>query len=72
MKLTETALQRLNTVDNRNKLAGFLAVTEQSVIRYITNNVEDGPLTRPYSLPFICKLISLKESEVLIRENATA
>jgi hypothetical protein len=71
MKLTEIAIEKLNTVENRLKLALFLAVTEQSVIRYITQNIEDGPLTREYVKPFISKLAGLTESQ-LLEERVTA
>ncbi len=71
MQLTEIGIQKLNTVENRLKLGLFLGITEQSVIRYITNNTEDGPLTRQYVKPYICDLTGLTESE-LLEEKITA
>ncbi len=64
MKLTEIAIEKLNTVENRLKLALFLNVTEQTIIRYL-NNIEDGPLTKEYSKGYISKLTGLTESELL-------
>ncbi len=64
MKLTEIAINKLNTVENRLKLALFLNVTEQTIIRYLAN-IDDGPLTKEYSKHYISKLTGIKESELL-------
>ena len=45
MKLTAEAIKKINSPEVRRALAGILKCTEQTVIRYIHKNDDDGPLT---------------------------
>ncbi len=65
MQLRREVIEKLSTIENRLKLALFLSITEQSVIKYLAANIEDGPLTRQYVKPYICELTGLTESELL-------
>jgi hypothetical protein len=65
MILTKKALKRINTIEMRLKLGLALKVTEQAIIRYITNNDEDGPLTKASAMMLIKKETGLTDSEIL-------
>lgn len=72
MKITETAIQQLNTRDNRFALAVALDTSEASIRRYLNNNEEDGELTKKTALLKIEELTGFTESEILEESKVTA
>lgn len=65
MKLTTTAIHRINQPDVRRALAETLKVTEQSIIRYIGKNINNGPLTTMAAFLVIQQLTKLTDKEIL-------
>lgn len=63
MKLSQKALQKINTQDIRLVLAMKLGVTEQSIIRYIKAN--DDELTKAVAMQVIRERTGLEDSEIL-------
>lgn len=62
MNLKESALKAINTQRTRLSLALALNVTEQTIIRYITNN--DDSLTKAAALKVIKEQTGLSEDEL--------
>lgn len=72
MVLSKKAITKINTIEIRLKLGLAFNVTEQAIIRYITNNEKDGPLTRATALRLIQTETGLTESEILVDSKITA
>jgi hypothetical protein len=72
MTLTETALNAVNKTEIRLKLALALKKTEQAIIRYITNNEDDGPLTKAIVQQLIKKETGLTDAEILTDDKVMA
>jgi len=67
MKLTAFALSKVNTPKVRRELAGVLRCTEQSIIRYIHKNEENGPLTLLAVIETIEELTGLTVKKIISR-----
>lgn len=65
MKLTHTALSKVNTPAVRRELSGILNCTEQTIIRYIHKNEQNGPLTTIGVLNTIKAMTELSYDEIL-------
>jgi adenosine/AMP kinase len=70
MQLKDDVLKKINTPGVRLKLAFALEVTEQTIIRYITNN--DEKLTLAASMAVIREETGLKDSQILEKRNVAA
>jgi len=68
MKLSKAAITRINTPAIRRELSRVLDCTEQSIIRYIHRNKENGLLTTAGSLEVIRKETGLNDGEILVSE----
>jgi len=68
MKLTETALHKINNKDTRLKLAMALGLTEQSVIRLIKANSEN--LTKAAAMKVIKEETGMSDEVILEPETA--
>lgn len=67
MRLTETAIEVIREPQLRLKIAQALGVTEQTVIRYISDNHEN--LTKAASLKVIKNNTDLTDDEILSEMN---
>ena len=65
MRLTETAIQKIDDKEIRLKLALALGFTEQWIIASIAKNKENGPLTTYKALQVITKETGLRQKEIL-------
>jgi len=65
MKLSAQALSKVNTPAVRHELSGMLKCTEQTIIRYIHKNEENGPLTTIGVLNAVKALTQLSYEEML-------
>jgi hypothetical protein len=65
MKLTARALSKVNTPAVRRELSGTLNCTEQTIIRYIHKNEENGPLTTIVVLNTIKSMTELSYEDIL-------
>ncbi len=63
MKLTQTALDQINTPKIRVRLAQEMGTTEQTIIRYIRANKDD--LTKAAALKVIREELNMDDSEIL-------
>jgi hypothetical protein len=72
MKLTTIALNKINTLDARLKLAMAFRVTERRVSQMIKDNRDDGQLTTASALRHIREITGLKDSEILEETNSVA
>jgi hypothetical protein len=72
MKLTEKALQVIKQPHIRRELTVALKCTDQTIIRYIKGNEENGPLTLAASLKVIREVAELKDQEILEGEEEVA
>jgi hypothetical protein len=70
MKLTERALEAINTKRIRPLIALALDKSEQTIIRYISNN--DDALTKAAVIQIIRRETDLKEKEILEADRAIA
>lgn len=61
--LTKTALKKINNVSTRLKIATALGVSEQTVIRYISENHEN--LTKAAALKVIRDETKLTDNQIL-------
>ena len=61
--LTQNTLKKINNVSTRLKIAVALKVSEQTVIRYISENHEN--LTKAAALKVIREETALTDSEIL-------
>ena len=71
MRLTQTALNKI-TVKTRVLIALALDLSEQTVNRYLTQNREDGPITRVTALKIIQEETGLTQDQILTESKATA
>lgn len=65
MKLTKTALKKINTQTGRLKLALALNCTERWISKCIENNRDNGPLTTMAAIQVIKSETGLREVEIL-------
>ena len=65
MKLTAIALSKVNTPAVRRELSGILQCTEQTIIRYLRKNENNGPLTTIGALNLITAMTKLTYEEIL-------
>jgi hypothetical protein len=72
MILSETALAKVNITEIRLKLGLALKVTEQAIIRYISNNEDDGPLTKAIAQRLIKIETGLSDADILIESKVEA
>jgi hypothetical protein len=72
MKLSTIALQKINVLEIRLKLALLFMVTERRVSQHIDANRPFGPLTSAGALDLIRKETGLSDSEILEKEPAVA
>lgn len=66
MKLSDNVLNIVKTGNNRLLLAQSLNLSEQSIIRHIKANRDNGVLTKTASINEIKKQTGLKESQILV------
>jgi hypothetical protein len=69
MRLTEAAIKAINVKSIRPLLALALGKSEQSIIRYIGSNEENGMLTTAAALKVVTEQTGLKLDEILIEEK---
>lgn len=69
MKLTLSVLKRINEKTTRIDLAGALNVTEQTIIRLIKDNAENGALTKAAALEIIRKKTRLGDKQILVSKK---
>lgn len=67
MKIKQSVLNVINTVQNRVKIAGATGVSEQAVKKAIVNNSD--VLTKYTALEEIKKITGLTEYEILEKET---
>jgi hypothetical protein len=65
MRLTVTALSRIDELETRLRLALALKVTERRVSQMIKENKENGSLTTLAALQIIKKETGLSQSQIL-------
>jgi hypothetical protein len=65
MKITKRALEKINTVSGRIKLAGALNCTEQWIIKLIAANKNNGPLTTASALVVFRAETKLSDDQIL-------
>lgn len=65
MKLTANAIKLINNPRVRVRLAMELKCSEQSIIRYINANAENGELTKAAALKVIREETELVDKEIL-------
>ena len=65
MKLTAQAIKAINTPSVRRELSGLLQCTEQTIIRYIHANKENGPLTVMAVILIVKRVTSLDNNDIL-------
>jgi hypothetical protein len=63
MKLTQKALNAINTPPIRRELTNALEVTDQTIVRYIKDN--DDCLTKAAAMQIIRKHTGLSDKEIL-------
>lgn len=68
MKLTQTALNKLNTTRTRLLVALALGVSERWIIACIKSNENDGLLTKATALKIIKEETGLTDAEILTEE----
>lgn len=67
MKLTAFALSKVNTPKVRRVLAVALHCTEQTIIRHITKNEENSPLTLLAAIEAIEEYTGLTQDKIISR-----
>lgn len=72
MKLTKTAIDKIKEPAIRRELTCTLKCTDQTIIRYIEKNRDNGPLTTIGALNTIKDQTGLTDSEILEEEKAHA
>lgn len=72
MKLTAIALEKIDLLETRLKLALLFKVTERRVSQIIKENKENGHLTTVAALKVISQETGLKQSEILEVTKAKA
>jgi hypothetical protein len=74
MKISNTALVKINELETRLKLALLFKVGERRVQQIIESNKENGPLTTAGALAIIRAETKLKDKEILeeVPERARA
>jgi hypothetical protein len=70
MILTQTAIAKIKVPDIRRELTNTLRCTDQTIIRYIEKNKDNGPLTTVAALNTIKEQTGLTDSEILEEETA--
>jgi hypothetical protein len=65
MKLSKRALNKINNLETRLKLAMFYKVTERRISQMIKDNKNDGQLTTASALRLIRELTGLVDSQIL-------
>lgn len=65
MRLTQTAIKEVNTVKTRVALASALGFSEQWIIKLISQNKENGPLTTVAAVKIIERETGLAQSQIL-------
>jgi hypothetical protein len=68
--LTQNAIKKINNVGTRLKIAIALGVSEQTIIRYISENHEN--LTKAAALKVIREETSFTDEEILEDSKITA
>lgn len=71
MVLTQTVLEKINTVSTRIKIAGAMGVGEQTIINNIKWNKDDGPLTKATALKIISQETGLSIDQILTEPSKT-
>lgn len=64
------ALEKINTVQNRIRLAFELKVTEQTIVNNIKINRENNILTTVAALKVLREITELKDEEILLEVTA--
>lgn len=72
MRLTETAIQALNTVHNRIALAMALGHSEQWILKLLKSNKSNGPLTTITAIQVIKEKTNLTQDEILTDSTVEA
>jgi hypothetical protein len=65
MKLTNKAINKINNLETRLKLAMFYKVTERRISQMIKDNKNDGQLTTASALKLIRELTGLVDAQIL-------
>jgi L-rhamnose mutarotase len=69
MKLTQTTLDKIKDPAIRRELTVALKCTDQSIIRYINRNEDNGDLTKVAAMEVIRKWTKLTDQEILEEEK---
>jgi phage repressor protein C with HTH and peptisase S24 domain len=69
MKITEQALEAINNKTTRNKLALALNFTERWIIKCISENKSNGPLTTAAALQVIREETDFTNDQILEKES---
>ena len=72
MQLKAEIIDKINTPKVRLMLAVELDVTEQSIIKAINKNADNGPLTKFKALQKIAQVTGVAKHEDLLTETAIA
>jgi hypothetical protein len=65
MRLTQIALQKIDVLETRLKLALIFKVTERRVSQMIDKNKNNGPLTTAAALQLLREDLKMDDSEIL-------
>lgn len=69
MKLTEKAIKAIHTPTVRRALTVAFRCTDQTIIRYIKGNEDNGELTKAAALKIIREATGLNDQEILEGEE---
>lgn len=69
MTLTQTAISMIKNPAIRRELTITLKCTDQTIIRYINRNEDNGPLTTAGALLTIKEKTGLTDAEILDKEK---
>jgi hypothetical protein len=69
MKLTQKAIQAIHKPDVRRELTVALRCTDQTIVRYINRNADNGDLTKAAAMEVIRKWTKMTNEEILEEET---
>lgn len=72
MRLSATALQKINTTQVRLRLAMQFDCTERWISQLIKENQNDGDLTKASAMQIIREQTGLTDQEILVEETTEA
>jgi hypothetical protein len=71
MKIKKSILTKINTTENRLKIALAVKQSERSIEMAIQKNAENGPLTKAVVLRAIREITGLSDDEILLTSKVT-